>query len=263
MPNFEVMNIVKIGGNVIDDAEKLAGFLYRFSRLPGKKILVHGGGKIATRVAGELGIESRMTEGRRITDAPMRDVVTMVYGGLVNKRMVAGLQSLGCNAIGLTGADGAAILSHKRPVKTIDYGYVGDVEKVNVPFITLLLQNGLSPVFAPLTFDAGGDILNTNADTQAAEIARALSRGEAVNLVYCFEKKGVLKDAADDDSVISRLTPETYEQYKSEGIIYDGMIPKLDNAFAAIRAGVRKVIICDADDLAEAVEGSAGTTIEI
>lgn len=257
------LNVIKIGGNVIDDAEKLAGFLDRFSRLPGKKILVHGGGKIATKMAGQLGIESKMVEGRRITDAPMRDVVTMVYGGLVNKRIVARLQSLGCNAIGLTGADGASVLSHKRPVKTIDYGFVGDVEKVNAPFISLLLQNGLTPVFAPLTFDAEGEMLNTNADTQASEIARALSGTEAVNLVYCFEKKGVLEDADDNDTLIPRLIPETYEKYKSEGIIYDGMIPKLDNAFAAVRAGVKKVIICEADDILEAVEGVAGTTIEL
>lgn len=257
------MNIVKIGGNVIDDPEKLAGFLQRFAGLPGKKILVHGGGKIATKVAKELGIESRMVEGRRITDAPMRDVVIMVYGGLVNKRIVATLQRLGCNAIGLTGADGAAIQARKRPVKTIDYGFVGDVEKVDTPFISLLLQNGLAPVFAPLTFDAEGNMLNTNADTQASEIARALSGTEEVNLVYCFEKKGVLKDASDNDTLIPRLVPETYEKYKNEGIIYDGMIPKLDNAFAAVRAGVRKVIICEADDLAEAVQGAAGTTIEL
>ncbi len=257
------LNIVKIGGNVIDDPEKLAGFLQRFAGLPGKKMLVHGGGKIATKVANQLGVESKLVEGRRITDAPMRDVVTMVYGGLVNKRIVGALQSLGCNAIGLTGADGAAILSNKRPVKTIDYGFVGDVEKVNAPFIILLLQNGLTPVFAPLTLDAGGEILNTNADTQASEIARALSRSEAVNLVYCFEKKGVLRDSEDNDTLIPRLVPETYEKYKSEGVIYDGMIPKLDNAFAAVQAGVRKVIICEADDLPEAVQGSAGTTIEI
>ncbi len=257
------MNIVKIGGNVIDDPEKLAGFLQRFAGLPGEKILVHGGGKIATKVAGELGIESRMVEGRRVTDAPMRDVVTMVYGGLVNKRIVATLQRLGCNAIGLTGADGAGILAHKRPVKTIDYGFVGDVEKVNTPFIRLLLENGLSPVFAPLTFDTNGEILNTNADTQASELARALSGSEEVSLVYCFEKKGVLRDAGDNDTLIPRLIPETYEKYKSEGIIYDGMIPKLDNAFAAVQAGVRRVIICEADDLGEAVLGTAGTTIEL
>ena len=257
------MNIVKIGGNVIDDPEKLAGFLGRFAALPGKKILVHGGGKIATKIAKELGIESKMVDGRRITDAPMRDVVTMVYGGPVKKGPVATLPRLGCNAIGVTGGDGAGILAHKRPVKTIDYGFVGDVEQVNTPFLSLLLQNGLTPVFAPLTFDAEGNILNTNADTQASEIARALSGVEDVNLVYCFEKKGVLKDANDNTTLIPRLIPETYEKYKQEGIIYDGMIPKLDNAFAAVQAGVRKVIICEADDLTEAVQGAAGTTIEL
>ena len=258
-----MVNIIKIGGNVIDHPVRMAEFLQKFSVLPGKKILVHGGGNIATKMAADLGLESKMVEGRRVTDAPMRDVVTMVYGGLVNKRIVAGLQGLGCNAIGLTGADGAAILAQKRPVRTIDYGYVGDIKKVNTPLITLLLQNGLTPVFAPLTFDAEGHILNTNADTQASEIARALSRSESVNLVYCFEKKGVLRNAADDTTLIPRLTPATYEQYRLEGGIYAGMIPKLDNAFAALQGGVRKVIICEANDLPSAVAGVAGTTLEL
>ena len=257
------MNVVKIGGNVIDDPAKLAAFLQKYAALPGGKVLVHGGGKIATQVAKELGIESKMVEGRRVTDAAMRDVVTMVYGGLVNKRIVAGLQRLGCNALGLTGADGGAILAEKRPVKTIDYGFVGDVRQVNAPLISLLLQHGLSPVFAPLTYDTDGNILNTNADTQAAEIARALSGAADVNLVYCFEKKGVLRDASDNTSLIPRLTPDLYEEFKAQGIIYDGMIPKLDNAFAAVRAGVRRVIICEAEDLPLAVAGSTGTTIEL
>ncbi len=260
---MQTLNVVKIGGNVIDNPEKLEGFLRRFSALKGAKILVHGGGKIATKTAEKLGIETQMVDGRRITDAAMRDVVTMVYGGLVNKQVVARLQALGTNAIGLTGADGNSILAEKRPVKSIDYGFVGDVKQVNAPFISTLLQTGLTPVFAPLTYDAEGNILNTNADTQASEIARAVILNFSVNLIYCFEKKGVLLDADDDSTVISELKPETYDKYKAEGVIYAGMIPKLDNAFAAVQAGVNKVIICEADDIQEAVNSSAGTTISL
>jgi acetylglutamate kinase len=255
------INVIKIGGNVIDDPEKLKGFLARFSGLTGPKILVHGGGKIATRLAADLGIESKLVEGRRITDAPMRDVVTMVYGGLVNKQMVAALQALGCNALGLSGADGGSIRAVKRPVKAIDYGYVGDVVEVKADFIMTLLEAGVHPVFAPLTYSAEGDILNTNADTQASAIAVSLSAFAKVNLVYCFEKKGVLRDADDHASVIETLDPNRYEQFKGEGVIYAGMIPKLDNAFTALRSGVQKVIICEADDIAEGVVGKAGTTI--
>lgn len=258
------VNLIKIGGNVIDNPEKLKGFLSKFAKLPGYKILIHGGGKIATRIADKLGIESKMVDGRRITDEPMRDVVTMVYGGLVNKQIVAQLQCFCCNAIGLTGADGGAILAHKRPVKEIDYGFVGDIEKVNSTFILGQLKNGLTPVFAPLTYDKEGNMLNTNADTQASEIARALAGELNVNLIYCFEKKGVLLDADDDTTRIPELLPELYEKYKAEGVIYAGMIPKLDNAFAAVRAGVKKVIICEADNIYEAVGSStAGTTIRL
>lgn len=260
---MSTINVIKIGGNVIDNPEKLLGFLKKFSELEGAKILVHGGGKIATKIAKDLGIESKLVDGRRITDAPMRDVVTMVYGGLVNKQIVARLQSLDCNSIGLTGADGKAILAHKRPVKDIDYGFVGDIEKVNTGFISGLLSQNISPVFAPLTFDAAGDMLNTNADTQASEIAKALTEEFEVNLIYCFEKKGVLLDADDDSTVISELKPDNYNQYRQDGVIYAGMIPKLDNAFAAVRSGVKRVIICEADDIKEAINNQAGTVISI
>lgn len=254
------LNIIKIGGNVIDNPEKLEQFLGNFSQLEGYKILVHGGGKIATKIAEKLGVETQMIDGRRITDAPMRDVVTMVYGGLVNKSIVAKLQALQCNAIGLTGADGGVILAKKRPVKTIDYGFVGDIEKVDNQFIYNLLTQQKTPVFAPLTYDKDGSILNTNADTQASAIAVAMANDFEVNLIYCFEKKGVLADAENDDSVIETLTPPLYETYKNSGAIFAGMIPKLDNAFAAVKSGVKQVIICHADELQAAVtHGTAGT----
>jgi acetylglutamate kinase len=259
-----LVNIVKIGGNVIDNPHAIEEFLTRFSALNGHKILIHGGGKIATKIAEELGVKTVMVEGRRITDEPMRDVVTMVYGGLVNKQIVARLQSKGCNAIGLTGADGNSILAEKRKVGAVDYGFVGDVINVNSDFIKTLLEAGVTPVFAPLTYDKEGNILNTNADTQASSVAVAVSGDYQVNLIYCFEKKGVLRDANDDSSVIDKLNPELYEKYKNEGVIYEGMIPKLDNAFSAVRKGVSQVIICHADELIEAVEhGKAGTSIVI
>ena len=260
---MEIVNVIKVGGNVIDNASKLEKFLGYFSQLKGAKILVHGGGKIATKMAKDLGVETQMVDGRRITDAAMRDIVTMVYGGLINKQIVAKLQSFNCDAIGLTGADGGVILAHKRPVKTVDYGYVGDVEKVNADLITTLLQQGVSAIFAPLTYDKEGNILNTNADTQASEIAKALTQNFQVNLIYCFEKKGVLLDAEDDSTVIPVINPELYTAYKSQGVIYAGMIPKLDNAFAAVEAGVKKVIICEADDILSAVGNGAGTTIQL
>ena len=257
-----VVNVVKIGGNVIDNSTAIERFLTRFSSLSGHKILIHGGGTIATKIAEQLGVKTVMVDGRRITDEPMRDVVTMVYGGLVNKQIVARLQSLNCNAIGLTGADGQAILAEKRKITTVDYGFVGDVISVNSGFIKTLLEAGVTPVFAPLTYDKAGNILNTNADTQASSVAVAMSGDYQVNLIYCFEKKGVLRDVNDEDSVIDKINPELYDQYKSEGLIYEGMIPKLDNAFAAIKKGVSKVIICHADELVEAVEsGTSGTAI--
>lgn len=257
----ESLYVIKIGGNVIDNTEACSRFLAAFAKLPGMKILVHGGGKVATQIASKLQIETQMVDGRRITDKPMLDVVTMVYGGLVNKNLVAGLQSMGCNAIGLTGADGGIIRSVKRPVKTIDYGFVGDIEKVNDNQITSILKSGLIPVIAPLTYNDQGSLLNTNADTMASAVAVAMSGNYQVKLIYCFEKKGVLSDPDNDDSVISSLIPGTYAEYKASGIINKGMIPKLDNAFAALDQGVANVIICHADDLETAVFGESGTVI--
>lgn len=256
------LTIVKIGGNVIDNPTLRSQFLSDFATLPSPKILVHGGGKIATQVAVKMDIETVMVDGRRITDQKMLDVVTMVYGGLVNKQLVATLQSLGTNAIGLTGADGGVIRSVKRPVTTIDYGFVGDIEAVDNELITHFLSQNLVPVFAPLTFDLNGNMLNTNADTQAQAVAVAMAKDFEVNLVYCFEKKGVLSDAENDDSVISELKPADYEHYKSIGVINQGMIPKLDNAFKALNDGVKQVIICHAKEIGKAVsEGVAGTKI--
>ncbi|MCU0470698.1 MAG: acetylglutamate kinase [Arcicella sp.] len=256
------LTIIKIGGNVVDNPTLRENFLNDFAQIPSPKILVHGGGKIATQVAVKLDVETVMVEGRRITDKAMLDVVTMVYGGLVNKTLVAQLQSRGVNTIGLTGADAGVILSQKRPVKEIDYGFVGDIERVDSIFINSLLQQNLVPIFAPLTYDKDGNMLNTNADTQAQTIAVAMAKDYEVNLVYCFEKKGVLTDVDDDDSVIYVLKKETYEQLKIEGAIHTGMIPKLDNAFKAISEGVAQVTICHAAEVKQSVnEGVAGTKI--
>jgi acetylglutamate kinase len=255
--------VIKIGGNVIDNPEASSRFLAVFAKLPGMKILVHGGGKVATQIAARLQIETQMVEGRRITDKPMLDVVTMVYGGLVNKNLVAGLQALQCNAIGLTGADGGIIRSVKRPVKTIDYGFVGDIEEVNDIQIEAMLQSKLVPVVAPLTYSSDGLLLNTNADTMASAIAVAMAKHYEVNLIYCFEKKGVLADSEDDHSVIASLTPLSYADYKASGAINKGMIPKLDNAFAALNEGVGRVVICHAEDLEVATQGKAGTSLSI
>lgn len=257
----QTLYVVKIGGNVIDNPEACARFLKAFAQLDAPKILVHGGGKVATQIAAKLQIETQMVDGRRITDQPMLDVVTMVYGGLVNKNLVAQLQANGCNAIGLTGADGGIIRSVKRPVKAIDYGFVGDIEAVNGDQINSILSSSLTPVIAPLTYSAEGLLLNTNADTMASATAVAMSGAFEVNLIYCFEKKGVLSDPDDDNAVIGRLVPTTYEAYKASGAINKGMIPKLDNAFAALNAGVKQVTICHADELANAVSGGAGTAI--
>lgn len=257
----ESLYVIKIGGNVIDNPDASARFLSVFAKLPGMKILVHGGGKVATQIASKLQIETQMVDGRRITDKPMLDVVTMVYGGLVNKNLVATLQSLACNAIGLTGADGGIIRSVKRPVKTIDYGFVGDIEEVNDEQLNALLKSNLVPVVAPLTYSSDGLLLNTNADTMASAVAVAMSKHYDVNLIYCFEKKGVLSDPDNDDAVISSLIPATYAEYKASGVIIKGMIPKLDNAFAALQKGIKKVIICHADDLFVAVQGEAGTAL--
>ncbi|WP_025762812.1 acetylglutamate kinase [Dyadobacter tibetensis] len=258
-----LLKVIKIGGNIIDNPEASARFLNDFSRLEGPKILVHGGGKVATQVAASLQIETQMVEGRRITDKSMLDVVTMVYGGLVNKNLVAQLQALGTNAIGLTGADAGIIRSVKRPVGSVDYGYVGDIAEVNAERIGQLLASGLVPIIAPITYSAEGLLLNTNADTMASATAISLSQVFGTNLVYCFEKKGVLSDPDNVDSVINSLNTRSYEAYKSEGVINKGMIPKLDNAFTALRDGVEKVTICHAQDLLQALAGNAGTVIEM
>jgi acetylglutamate kinase len=237
------VNIIKIGGKVIEEPETLQSFLTGFSQLNGPKILVHGGGRTATELANKLGIASQMVEGRRITDASTLEVVTMVYGGLVNKNIVAVLQSLGCNALGLTGADLNCILAEKRNASPIDYGFVGDVVAVNAIAFVQLLKQGITPVLAPLTHNKSGQLLNTNADTIAARVAIALSKSFDVALSYCFEKKGVLQNINDDNSVIALIKENNFMEMKADGSIADGMIPKLDNAFATLKAGVEKVHI--------------------
>jgi acetylglutamate kinase len=243
--------VIKIGGNIVDNPAKLDEILADFAVLPDAKILVHGGGKIATEISASLGIEAKMLDGRRITDAETLKVVTMVYAGLINKNIVARLQANACNAIGLTGADGNSILALKRPVKEVDYGFVGDVspQGVNTSFLSALIANDISPVFAALTHDDSGQMLNTNADTIAFVLAVALSQTYDVSLVYCFEKNGVLKDINNEDSVIEHIDKRKYLQLKQEGIVAAGMIPKLDNAFSAIDNGVGEVLICHADAL--------------
>jgi acetylglutamate kinase len=252
--------VIKIGGNIIDDEAKLASFLEAFANIEGPKVLVHGGGKLATRMAEAMQVPQQMVEGRRITDAETLRIVTMVYAGYINKNIVAQLQAAGCPAIGLSGADGNVVLAHKRQA-AIDYGYVGDVDAVNTTFLTELLDKGQSVVLAPITHDGKGQLLNTNADTIAQETARALSEHYEVHLVYSFEKRGVLRDAGDDNSVIARIDPAAYLELKESGVVSAGMIPKLDNAFTALRSGVTEVIIGNAGELSQLLEGSAGTHI--
>lgn len=242
--------IIKIGGNVLDNPAALNAFLKDFASIKEPKILIHGGGKIATKIGDTLGIESKYVNGRRITDAATLDVVTMVYGGLVNKQIVSALQLLQCNAIGLTGADGNVIRAVKRPVKDVDYGFVGDItaEGVNTQLLYFLLKQNTVPVFAPLTH-ANGAMLNTNADTIASVLAVALSKLFDVRLIFCFEKKGVLLDINDGGSVIRHLPKKKYEDLLPKGVFADGILPKLENAFAAIHTGVREVLIGEAGDL--------------
>ena len=257
--NMEKVTVVKVGGAIVEDSEQLTRLLKDFAAIPGKKVLVHGGGRRATKVAAALGIESKMVNGRRITDADMLEVVTMVYGGLVNKNLVAKLQANGVNALGLTGADMDVIHSHKRPLKDgIDFGFVGDVERANGKMLQTLINEGITPVMAPLTHDGKGNILNTNADTIASETAKALAPYYDVTLIYSFEKQGVLSNPEDDDSVIPVITHADFERYKADGTVAGGMIPKLENALAAIDAGVKEVIIT----LATAIDGKHGTVIK-
>ncbi|MGE7774402.1 acetylglutamate kinase [Chitinophaga sp. NPDC101104] len=260
----EKVFVVKVGGNVIDNPALLDTFLADFAKVPGRKVLIHGGGKIATRIGDKLGIESKYLNGRRITDAETVDVVTMVYGGLVNKQIVAKLQANGANAIGLTGADANIIPAVKRPVKDVDYGFVGDIPAgtVQTAPLQLLLDAGLTPVLSPLTHDGKGQILNTNADTIASSVAVALAAHYDVRLVFCFEKKGVLRDANDDDSVINLINQDVYRELLAAGALSDGILPKLENAFAAIGNGVKEVLIGHADDLRRnTTDAVAGTLI--
>lgn len=254
----EKLTLIKVGGKIVEEEATLNRLLADFSAIEGYKVLVHGGGRSATKLAAQLGIESQMVNGRRITDAETLKVVTMVYGGLVNKNIVAGLQAKGVNAMGLTGADMNVIRSVKRPVKEVDYGFVGDVEKVNAELLGNLIRQGVVPVMAPLTHDGKGSMLNTNADTIAGETAKALAELFDVTLVFCFEKKGVLRDENDDDSVIPVITTGLFQEYVQKGIIQGGMIPKLENSFSAIDAGVSQVVIT----LASAIHQQGGTVIK-
>ncbi len=262
--------IIKIGGNIIDDELKLSSFLKDFAAIDNKKILVHGGGKLATRLAEKLGIEQQLVDGRRITDAETLKIVTMVYAGYINKNIVAQLQANNCNAMGLCGADGDAILAHKRKHPILDYGFVGDVDAINTVLLKNLLEQNIAIVFAPITHDQQGQLLNTNADTIAQELAKGLSHEFNVSLIYTFEKAGVLLDINDESSVIKKLDWKYYQQLKAPenspsgdgGKIFAGMIPKLDNAFTAINSGVSKVIIGKAEYLKELIAGTSGTTIQ-
>ena len=255
----EKLTIVKVGGAVVEDETQLAQLLKDFSAIEGRKLLVHGGGRKATKVAEALGIESKMVGGRRITDADMLNVVTMVYGGLVNKNLVTRLQANGVNALGLTGADMDVIRSHKRPIKDgVDFGYVGDVDKANGQMLSKLIEEGIIPVMAPLTHDGQGNILNTNADTIASETAKALAPFYDVTLIFSFEKKGVLRNPDDDDSVIPIISRADFIKYKTDGTISGGMLPKIENALGAIDSGVSRVIIT----LATAIDGQSGTIIQ-
>lgn len=248
---MEKLTLIKVGGKIVEEQATLSRLLASFAAIPGRKVLVHGGGRSATAMASRLGIESRMVGGRRITDKAMLEVVTMVYAGLVNKNIVAGLQAQGVNALGMTGADMNILLSDKRPVGEVDYGYVGDVRRVDAAALSALIEMGVVPVIAPLTHDGRGSMLNTNADTMAGETAEALASRYEVSLVYCFEKRGVLRDENDDNSVIAEMTRQQFETYRAEGVVQGGMIPKLENAFDAIRHGVREVIITRADAIGQ------------
>ena len=253
-----MIQVIKIGGGILENEASREMFLRQFAAVEGPKVLVHGGGRLATTMAERLGVKTQMIDGRRVTDKETLDIVTMVYGGLVNKQVVTLLHTMDVNAIGLTGADGGWMRSVKRPIKNgIDYGYVGDVKEVNGEHLRMLLDNGLTPVIAPITYSEEGLLLNTNADTVASETAIALveAKGE-VQLTFCFEKAGVLRDADDESTLIPRITRESYKQLLADGIVSGGMIPKIDNAFAAIEHGVQSVRITHANNL------QGGTIIE-
>jgi acetylglutamate kinase len=260
---MEKLTIIKIGGNIIDNSQKLHQFLLDFTALPGKKILVHGGGKIATELGVSLGVEAKMVDGRRVTDIETLRIVTMVYAGLINKNMVAQLQAKGCNAIGLTGADGNIIKAVKRPVKQVDYGFVGDLDAGSVSSETLdaLLKSGLVPALCAITHDGDSQLLNTNADTIASAVAVAMSSIYETRLIYCFEKKGVLRDIEDEDSIVKEIRLNEFEDLKDQGVVSGGMIPKLHNAFEAIKQGVKEVYIGKADELSQLDKQGLGTRL--
>ena len=252
------ITVVKIGGNVIDDPAALKRFVAEFAALPGAKILVHGGGKGATRLAGKLELEVRMVEGRRITDKGMLDVVTMVYAGLLNKQIVAALQAAGCNAMGLSGADGNAVTARRRSPEPIDYGFVGDIERVDAGLLRRLFEGGITPVFSAIMHDGRGTLLNCNADSVASAVALGAAEVAPTELVFCFEKAGVLRNADDETSLIPRITAESYAELKASGVVSRGMIPKIENALKAVDNGVRRVVIKHAANLSN----DLGTAIE-
>ena len=260
---MESLTVLKIGGNVIDNPQILKSVLCDFAAWQDSRVLIHGGGKIASKLSEKLGIVPQMVDGRRITDREMLDIVTMVYAGLINKNMIATLQGYACNAVGLTGADANLIPARKRPVKDIDYGFVGDVDPgcISAGMLGNLLSTGLIPVVAPITHDGAGSLLNTNADTVASSVAIALAKIFRVQLVFCFEKKGVLRNPEDDDSVIDFMDEALFRQYREEGVITAGMLPKLDNAFAALHSGVAEVRICSPDGLKAGQMG--GTSVRL
>jgi acetylglutamate kinase len=258
---LETLIVIKIGGNIIDDETKLSSFLKSFASIKSKKILVHGGGKLATKLASQLEIHQQLVDGRRITDAETLKVVTMVYAGYINKNIVAQLQSYNCNAIGICGTDGNAIQAHKRIHPHTDYGFVGDIDAINVSLFTNFLCQDITLVVAPITHDKTGQLLNTNADTIAQEIAKGLANHYDVLLIYSFERPGVLLDANNNETVIRSLSPAFYNELKGKNLVFAGMLPKLDNAFAALNSGVKKVIIGQAENLDQLVSGNSGTTI--
>ncbi len=240
---MKTLKIIKIGGNIIDNSQALESFLSQFALLKGLKLLVHGGGKLATQMAQKMNIPVQMNEGRRITDSDTLDIITMVYAGKINKNIVAQLQANNCNAIGFSGADGNSIVSVKRPIQPIDYGFVGDVKQVNTNTLEVLLSNNITPVFCAITHDENGQLLNTNADTIASELAIGFTKQFKTELYYCFERNGVLRDITDDNSVVKNINTDTYESLVGDGIIADGMLPKLNNCFHAINNNVDKVCI--------------------
>ncbi len=259
---MDKITVVKIGGNVIDSPEVFASFMAEFAKLEGKKILIHGGGKIATRLAKQMEVETTMIDGRRVTDKAMLDIVTMTYAGLINKSVVATLQSHGCNAIGLSGADGNVVKATKRPANPIDFGYVGDIDpksSVNAEFLKTLLEAGVTPVFCAIMHNGEGDLLNCNADTVASSVALGVAGVAPTELIFCFEKKGVLTDINDEESVIKNITPENYAAYKADGAIHSGMIPKIDGALKAVSQGVVSVTIKHSEDLLNLQSGTSIT----